>query len=64
MVIEYEAPVDSAGRADTAAAVLRGVDDRRYATKFRRLLRQLQFRPAMLDGCGVPGVVRIQFKVD
>ena len=61
--IHYEVAVDSAGRPDAAAAVLRGVNDSGYATRFRRLLAQLQFRPAMLDGCGVPGVVHLQFHI-
>jgi hypothetical protein len=62
-VIAYEVPVDSAGRADTAAAVLKGVADAAYAARVRRTMQAAQFRPAVLDGCGVPGTARVTFQL-
>ena len=63
IVAAYEVPVDSAGRADTAAAVLRGVSDTAYAARVRRAMQRAQFRPAVLDGCGVPGTARVTFQL-
>ena len=62
-VAVYEVSVDSAGRVDRGAAVLHGVADAQYADRLRALLRQTVFRPALLDGCGVPGVARITYQL-
>jgi hypothetical protein len=62
-VAVYEVPVDSAGRVDRGAAILHGVADAQYAATLRGLLRQTTFRPALLDGCGVPGVARITYQL-
>jgi len=59
--VVIEVPVDSAGRADTAGVRVRGTATAEFAAELRRLGQRLRFRPATLEGCGVPGVGSVTF---
>ena len=55
--------LDSAGGHDPAALAVEGAPSTAYAAEVRRTFARARFRPALLDGCGVPAPAALTYEI-